>query len=112
FASGFIPATCRWCTSSRSEARAWTSTHRAEALCSLPESVMQSFRSLFALGLVCLASPVRAADYDIVVYGGTSAGVAAAIQAARMGKTVVLIEPSRHIGGLTSGGLGFTDSGN
>ncbi|MGA2254999.1 MAG: FAD-dependent oxidoreductase [Thermoguttaceae bacterium] len=49
---------------------------------------------------------------DVVVYGGTSAGVAAAVQTARMGKTVVLIEPGRHVGGLTSGGLGCTDIGN
>ena len=52
------------------------------------------------------------ADTDVCVYGGTAGGVAAAIQAARMGKSVVLIEPSKHIGGLTSGGLGFTDSGD
>lgn len=49
---------------------------------------------------------------DVVVYGGTSAGVAAAVQAARMGHRAVLVEPSRHIGGLTSGGLGATDIGN
>ncbi len=49
---------------------------------------------------------------DVIIYGGTSAGVAAAIQASRMGRTVVLIEPGRHLGGLTSGGLGFTDSGD
>jgi hypothetical protein len=53
-----------------------------------------------------------AADYDVCVYGGTASGVAAAIQASRMGKSVVLIEPSKHIGGLTSGGLGWTDSGD
>ncbi|HET6879143.1 MAG TPA: FAD-dependent oxidoreductase [Pirellulales bacterium] len=46
------------------------------------------------------------------VYGGTSGGVAAAVQAARMGKNVVLIEPGKHLGGLTSGGLGATDIGN
>ncbi len=68
--------------------------------------------TLLTLASVILAAPVTAADYDIVVYGGTSGGVAAAVQAARMGKTVVLIEPSKHVGGLTSGGLGFTDSGN
>jgi hypothetical protein len=51
-------------------------------------------------------------DYDVVVYGGTAGGVTAAIQTARMGKSVVLIEPSGHIGGLTSGGLGATDIGN
>ncbi|HEV3004292.1 MAG TPA: FAD-dependent oxidoreductase [Pirellulales bacterium] len=51
-------------------------------------------------------------NLDVVVYGGTSGGVAAAVQAARLGKKVVLIEPSRHLGGLTSGGLGATDIGN
>ena len=50
--------------------------------------------------------------YDIVVYGGTSGGVMAAVQAARMGKKVVLIEPGVHLGGLTSGGLGWVDVGN
>lgn len=50
--------------------------------------------------------------FDIVVYGGTSSGVIAAVQAARMGKTVVLIEPGKHLGGLTSGGLGWVDVGN
>ena len=52
------------------------------------------------------------ADTDLVVYGGTSAGVAAAVQARRMGKSVVLVCPDRHLGGLSSGGLGFTDTGN
>jgi len=51
-------------------------------------------------------------QYDIVIYGGTSAGIAAAIQSSRMGKTVLLIEPSSRIGGLTTGGLGATDIGN
>ena len=50
--------------------------------------------------------------YDVVIYGGTSAGIAAAIQTRRMGKSVLLIEPGRHLGGLTSGGLGATDIGN
>jgi len=49
--------------------------------------------------------------YDIIVYGGTSAGVTAAVQASRMGKTVVIVCPDKHLGGLTSGGLGWTDSG-
>ncbi|HCE44070.1 MAG TPA: xanthan lyase [Lentisphaeria bacterium] len=54
----------------------------------------------------------KSETYDIVVYGGNSAGVIAAVQAARMGKTVALIEPGRHLGGLTSGGLGWVDVGN
>ncbi|MFM8533221.1 MAG: FAD-dependent oxidoreductase, partial [Acidimicrobiia bacterium] len=49
---------------------------------------------------------------DVVIYGGTSGGVIASIQAARMGKTAVLIEPTRFLGGLTTGGLGSTDIGN
>ena len=49
---------------------------------------------------------------DVVVYGGTSAGIAAAIQTARLGKTVLLIEPTNRLGGLTTGGLGQTDIGN
>lgn len=51
-------------------------------------------------------------SYDLVIYGATSAGISAAIQGSRMGKKVVLIEPSGRIGGLTSGGLGQTDIGN
>ncbi len=54
----------------------------------------------------------ESSSYDIVVYGGTSGGVVAAIQAAKMHKTVLLIEPGKHLGGLTSGGLGATDIGN
>lgn len=50
--------------------------------------------------------------YDLVIYGGSSAGVSAAIQASRMGETVVMIEPTDRIGGLTTGGLGQTDIGN
>lgn len=49
---------------------------------------------------------------DICVYGGTSAGVMAAYTAKKAGKTVLLIEPGKHLGGLTSGGLGYTDIGN
>ncbi|MFW6371065.1 MAG: FAD-dependent oxidoreductase [Bacteroidota bacterium] len=51
-------------------------------------------------------------EYNIVIYGGTSAGIAAAIQSSRMGSSVLVIEPSSRIGGLTTGGLGATDIGN
>jgi len=49
---------------------------------------------------------------DIVIYGGTSAGIVAALQAARMHKSALIIEPGRRLGGLTTGGLGQTDIGN
>ncbi len=55
---------------------------------------------------------LSANDFDIVVYGGTSGGIAAGIQAARMGKSVVVVEPTKFAGGLTTGGLGATDIGN
>src|ERR1700760_1995088 len=66
---------------------------------------------LIALALTGSLAPA-AEPYDIVIYGGTSGGVAAGIQATRMGKSVVLIEPTKFVGGLTTGGLGATDIGN
>ncbi len=50
-------------------------------------------------------------ETDICIYGATSGGVIAAVQAARMGKQVILLEPGRHLGGMTSGGLGWVDHG-
>ena len=49
---------------------------------------------------------------DIIVYGGTSAAVTTAVQAARMGRSVIIVSPQKHLGGLSSSGLGFTDTGN
>lgn len=49
---------------------------------------------------------------DVLVYGGSASGIVAAVQAARMGKQVVVVEPGRFIGGLTAGGLGMTDTGH
>ncbi len=52
-----------------------------------------------------------AKNFDVVIYGGTSAGVVAAVQARRMGKSIVLVSPEKHLGGMTSSGLEFTDVG-
>ena len=49
---------------------------------------------------------------DIIVYGGNSAAVAAAVQSSAMGRKVILVSPDKHFGGLSSSGLGFTDTGN
>ena len=51
-------------------------------------------------------------SYDVVVYGGTSSAITTAVQVAKMGKSVVVVSPDKHLGGLSSGGLGATDSGN
>jgi hypothetical protein len=68
-------------------------------------------RALILLLSCFILSCTTQKEYDIVIYGGTSAGVMAAIQADRMGKSVLLIEPGTHLGGLSSSGLGQTDSG-
>ncbi|MBO9154008.1 FAD-dependent oxidoreductase [Chitinophaga sp. MAH-28] len=68
--------------------------------------------------IVCLAvisagvSAQSVREVDICVYGGSSAGVIAAYTAKKLNKTVLLIEPGKRLGGLTSGGLGYTDIGN
>lgn len=51
-------------------------------------------------------------EYDICVYGGTAAGVISAYTAKMTGKKVLLIEPGKHLGGMSAGGLGYTDIGN
>lgn len=71
------------------------------------------FRSiLFVLLAAISLHAAEVIESDIVVCGGTSGGVAAAVQGARAGKKVVLLEFGNHLGGMTSGGLGQTDIGN
>ncbi|HEY0967840.1 MAG TPA: FAD-dependent oxidoreductase [Opitutaceae bacterium] len=55
---------------------------------------------------------LSASDHDVVIYGGTSAAITAAVQVKKMGKSVIVVSPDRHLGGLSSGGLGWTDTGN
>jgi len=74
-------------------------------------------RLILPLLLLILASTANTqsnnqAQYDLVIYGGTAAAVTAAVQAKQMGKTVIIVSPDKHLGGLSSGGLGFTDTGN
>ncbi|MDD2246813.1 MAG: FAD-dependent oxidoreductase [Proteiniphilum sp.] len=56
--------------------------------------------------------PVDTFKADVIIYGGNSAAVIAAVEVAQSGKSVIVVSPDKHLGGLTSGGLGFTDSGN
>jgi len=72
--------------------------------------IISVFVFLQETGCIILASE-SLQIYDVVVYGGTSAGVSAAVQAKRMGKTAIIVGPDKHLGGLTAGGLGWTDSG-
>lgn len=71
-------------------------------------------RVLSLVLMAIIAAPAPAATYsaDVVVYGGTASAVMTAVQVARMGKDVVIVSPDQHLGGMTSGGLGWTDAGN
>ena len=62
---------------------------------------------LALLALLVTPSPAQ----DLVIYGGTPAGIAAAVTAAREGASVVILEPTRWIGGMVTGGLSRTDVG-
>ena len=73
---------------------------------------MRSFTHIILLGGILLSVLSCGKQYDVCIYGGTSAGVVAARSAALEGYSVVIVEPSGHIGGLTTGGLGLTDIGN
>lgn len=74
---------------------------------------MDSFSIILTFLLTFINYSVSAnITVDICVYGGTSGGVMAAYKAKMLGKSVLLVEPGRHLGGITSGGLGFTDYGD
>jgi len=68
--------------------------------------------TVLSLLLFPISSTLTASSHDVVIYGGTSAAVTAAVQAKRMGLSVVIVSPDKHLGGLSSGGLGWTDTGN
>jgi hypothetical protein len=80
---------------------------------------VMAMRNIVHLFFACMLSAGTAGvsrgaerQADLLVYGCTSGGITAAVQAVRMGKSVVMVCPERHLGGLTAGGLGWTDSGN
>lgn len=83
----------------------------------MPLPSLRIYRLLFCLVASVSVTSIggraaAAVTYDIVIYGGTSAAVSAAVQAKRMNQSVIVVSPDRHLGGLTSGGLGWTDTGN
>ena len=77
---------------------------------------MKSIKSLsFILILLAILSSCSTSNThkaDLIVYGATSAGIAAAVEASRLGHSVIVVGPDKHLGGLSSSGLGWTDSGN
>ena len=68
------------------------------------------YRTLLAWILLLVALPVGAKEAEVIVYGATPGGFCAAIAAAREGARVILLEPTSHVGGLSTGGLSHCDS--
>ncbi|NQU51506.1 MAG: FAD-dependent oxidoreductase [Bacteroidetes bacterium] len=78
---------------------------------------MKTLLSLFFIFIIFLigCTPTQKAkntfEADVLIYGGTSAAVIAAVEVVQSGKSVILVSPDKHLGGLTAGGLGWSDTG-
>ncbi len=72
---------------------------------------MRPFTLLLLFLLASLPTTAQPKTFDVVVYGGTAGGVMTAVAAAREGLTVALLEPTKHLGGMVTGGLSRTDFG-
>lgn len=90
--------------------------HIGTNLSFLMSTLFHKIRQLCILAFVAIVSVqcTREDIYpaDVIVYGGTSAAVSTAVQVSRMGKSVIIVSPDLHLGGMSSSGLGFTDTGN
>lgn len=74
---------------------------------SVAAGILMLIISLFG----CVSTQQNKFKADVIIYGGTSAAVIAAVEVVQSGKTVILVSPDIHLGGLTAGGLGWTDTG-
>jgi len=80
---------------------------------------MKKITTFFILAVLCSSGNTcrdeqgkQTIKADVIVYGGTSAAVTTAVQVVRMARSVIVVSPDKHLGGLSSSGLGFTDTGN
>ena len=79
----------------------------------MPTKIIAFFTSFFLIfGCSKMQSPGNVLTADVIIYGGTSSAVIAAVEVVQSGKSVIVVSPDKHLGGLTSGGLGYTDTGN
>ena len=85
----------------------WRIRLKLQVIFFLPVLLLNGYHNLYGSPF-----PGRSYTADIIIYGGTSSAVIAAVQAKRMGRSVIMVSPDKHLGGLSSGGLGFTDTGN
>lgn len=79
----------------------------------MPHKLIAIITAACGFAFTFQALEAKEADHsvDICVYGGTSGGVVAAVKAARLGRQAILIEPGQHLGGMSSGGLSYSDMG-
>ena len=86
---------------------------KSQKMMKMLDNLGNVFLAFFMLLAFMACSPAEDQEEitDVIVYGGTSGAVTAAIQAKKMGKTVIMVSPDTHLGGLTAGGLGWTDTG-
>ncbi len=76
---------------------------------------MAMFFAALILNTGCVSNPKKnGAEFkaDVIIYGGTPAAVTAAVQVIKSGKTVIVVSPDKHLGGMSSSGLGYTDTGD
>ncbi len=83
--------------------RGWVKPNALAVLATLVSGMVQAAEG---------TSTAQVFQADVCVYGATSGGVVAAVQAARLGKRVMLLEPGQHLGGMTAGGLSAVDIGD
>lgn len=76
------------------------------------KGIFIAFLCLLSIVSLPAGNPAVEQDADVIIYGGTSAAITAAVQLVRMDRTVFILCPEKHIGGLSASGLGFTDLGN
>jgi hypothetical protein len=77
--------------------------------------IIKPFLFLALLNAGCGNNPEKKmAGYsaDVIIYGGTPAAITAAVQVIKSGKTAIIVSPERHLGGMSSSGLGYTDTGD
>jgi hypothetical protein len=75
------------------------------------KAILPGILTLVFLFQGCNESQHELFEADVIIYGGTSAAIIAAVEVAQSGKTVIVVSPDTHLGGLTAGGLGWTDTG-
>ncbi len=77
-----------------------------------PKIAILELLIIFLIFLSCSEKEQNRYAADVIIYGGTSAAITAAVEVVQSGKSVIVVSPDKHLGGLTSGGLGYTDTGD